>query len=146
MLVVPPVATPTWRAEIQPPTSKATDYFLTVITPTTTSMTAMPSSTLVSARGWYGAQVVDSAATYVAMFPTAATPQTSASYTLYASGTVKHLVTGLAAGAYVVTQGGTEIGSVTAAVDGSVSFTSTGGGTFQINRTVLRRQPDRPVL
>jgi hypothetical protein len=81
------------------------------------------------------------------MFPiSGARLETSASYTLSASGTVKHLVTGLAAGAYAVTQGGTEIASVTAAVDGSLSFTSTGGGAFQINRTVLRRRPDQPVL
>ena len=68
------------------------------------------------------------------MFPTnGATPQTSASYTLSASGTVKHMVTGLADGTYVVTQGSTGIGSVTAAADGSVSFNSTGGGNFTIN-------------
>jgi hypothetical protein len=134
ILVVPPVASPTWRAEIQPPTSEATDYFLTVITPTSTSLASAPTSTLITATGWYGAQVTDTGASYVAMFPTnGATPQTSASYTLSASGTVKHMVTGLADGTYVVTQGSTGIGSVTAAADGSVSFNSTGGGNFTIN-------------
>jgi hypothetical protein len=68
------------------------------------------------------------------MFPTnGATPQTSTVYSLTASGTVKHLVSGLTAGSsYAITQGGSGIGSVTAEVDGSVAFTSIGGGTFQI--------------
>ena len=129
-----PTLQPQWMAQLRPSTSNLTDYFLTVMTPTTTNLSSGPTSVLIAATEWYGAQVTDTGATYVAMFPTnGATPQTSASYTLTASGTVKHLVTGLAAGTYAVTQGGIGIGLVAAAADGSISFNSTGGGAFQIN-------------
>lgn len=121
-----------WRVEMQPPSANLTDYFLNVVIPTTTAVSSPPATTLITASGWKGAQIVDTAATYVAMFPLSSSSQTSASYTSTHSGTGRHLVSGLSAGSYAVSQGGTSLGNFTAGADGTVSFSETGGGNFQV--------------
>jgi hypothetical protein len=123
---------PMWRVEIQPPSAATTDYFLNVVVPTTTS-DSTPNTSLISATGWSGAQIVAASITYTAMFPLSSSAQSSVSYTSTHSGTGKHVVTGLSASSYIVTQGGSSIGRVPSDAAGTISFTETGGGAFSIS-------------
>ncbi len=121
-----------WRMELQPASASLTDYNLTVVTPTTTSLTSAPTSTLISPSGWYGAQVLDASGAYIAMFPTI-TDQPGVSYTVTHTGTGTHVVTGLTANyAFNVSQGLISLGIFTTTADGALLFTETGGGTFSI--------------
>ncbi len=125
-------AQPQWRVEFKPSVSAATDYFLNVLTPTSTSDSSGPTTAVISAAGWHGAQVTDGIETFVAMF-TESAGSAGVSYTASHSGGGKHVVTGLAAAAtYPVLQSGTLLGSATTDSSGALTFTETEGGTFTV--------------
>ena len=128
----PNAAKPQWRAEIKPSVPATTDYFLNVLTPTSTSNSSGPTTVSISAAGWHGAQVSDGIETFVAMFPETA-GEAGVTYTATHSGGGKHVVTGLTAStSYPVTQNGSSIGSFTSDASGGLTFTETGGGSFTV--------------
>ncbi len=124
---------PNWRIAVQPSTPQTQDYFLNVVNATTTGVSTPPAATLISSNGVYGAQIADANGFYIAVFPASPQAQTSVTYSATHSGTARHVVTGLAAsGAYVVTQGVAVLANVPADSSGAVTFTETGGGSFQV--------------
>ena len=124
---------PQWIVQEQPASSELQDYFLNVLTATTTSAGSAPTTSLISGTGLYGAMVTDSGGYYVGVFGTNPSGVSAMSYTAAHSGTAQHVVKGLAAGAATVKQGGTTIATVTVDVSGAASFTESGGGSFQLN-------------
>jgi hypothetical protein len=117
----------------QPSTSETQDYFLNVVTPTTTSVGSAPSTSLISGTGVYGAMVTDSGGYYVGVFSTNPAGVSSMAYTATHSGTAQHVVSGLTAGTATVKQGVVTIATVGVDTSGAVPFTEAGGGSFQIN-------------
>ena len=124
---------PQWAIMEQPSTNELTDYFLNVTTPTTTSASSAPTTSLISGTGVYGALIADSGGDYVAMFSTNPSGVGSMAYIATHSGTAQHVASGLTAGIAVVKQGGTTIATRAVDSSGAVPFTETGGGTFQVN-------------
>lgn len=128
-------AKPEWRVEVRPSAQATTDYFLNVLTPTTTSNSTGPTTTSITATGWTGAQVSDGVETFVAMFAQTA-GASGVAYTATHTGGAVHVVTGFAAStAYPVTQGITSLGTITADASGAVRFAETGGGAFVVGTT-----------
>lgn len=125
-----------WRLEIRPSAPATTDYFLNVLTPTTTAVTTPPTATLITRTSRtgtvYGAQIVDSNGTYVAVFGQTSGKAGVLEYGAPHHGAGKHVVSGLVAGKYVVTQEGRVLGAHVAGNDGTISFSETGGGEFQV--------------
>ena len=125
-------AVPKWRVDVKPASAQATDYFLTVLYPTTTSTSTFSSTTAIDSASVSGVVINDANPT-IAVFPKDAAPQTSITYDVTCSGNPTHVVTGLAAGSYTVTQGGAAVVTNQAVgSDGALSFSSTGCSTFVI--------------
>jgi hypothetical protein len=123
---------PNWTIMERPSTSETQDYFLNVLTPTTTSVGSAPTTTLISGTGLYGAMVADSGGYYVGIFGTNLAGVSSLSYTATHSGTAQHVVKGLSTGTATITQGGTTVATATVDAAGGVGFSESGGGAFQI--------------
>ena len=124
---------PNWLVEESPSAHNLTDYFLNVLTATSTSDPNPPAATLIEASGVHGAQIADRAGTYVAIF-SAALDSTGMQYSSTHAGPGLHVVSGLKAGAYAVTQNGNSLsGNFTADPAGSISFRETGGGNFHVS-------------
>jgi Chitobiase/beta-hexosaminidase C-terminal domain/Bacterial Ig-like domain (group 2)/Putative Ig domain len=109
--------------------STPTTQYLTVLAPTASSVGTMPTTSSVSASGFVGALYADSTPRVV-LFSADGTAQNAFSYTLTATGKVTHVITDIAPGAYDIFQNATNIGTAVAGADGSLTFTSTNGGTF----------------
>jgi hypothetical protein len=120
-------STPRWRAEVQAPLGSLTDYFLNVLYPTTTAVTAMPATSLIDAANYYGVVIRDASAPQVVLFSKSAARQTSLSYTATYTGSAQHVVTGLAQGTYRILLNGSSLASVAVAADGMLNFTAAGG-------------------
>jgi large repetitive protein len=102
------------------------------LTPTTTSVSTPPATSLIAANQVYGAQVTDSAGVYVAIFSTSSAAA-SVSYTSTHPGPGMHVVSNLRRGEYVVTQNGTALsGQYATDKTGAIAFHENGGGSFQI--------------
>ena len=137
-----------WRLEVRPSTPQTTDYFMNVITATDTKVNTAPAAVLISNDRAYGVQVNDSGGVYIAVFP--ATPGNLAGldYSTRHAGKAIHVVTGLEAGTYVVSQNGAALsGRYRADGDGTISFRESGGGTFQIAQSpaVAGTEPPSPA-
>jgi len=124
---------PQWAVMEQPSSNETTDYFLNVVTPTTTSVSSAPVTSLISGTGAYGAMITDSGGYYVGVFSTNPSGVSSMAYTATHSGTAQHVASGLTAGIATVKQGSTTIATLAVDSSGAVPFTETGGGAFQIN-------------
>ena len=132
MNLAPAAYQPNWQIQEQPSASQTLDYFLNVVTPTTTSVGSAPTTTLISGTGLYGAMVADSGGYYVGVFGTNPAGVSTLSYTATHAGTAQHVVAGLSTGTATIKQGSTTIATATVGADGSVGFTETGGGVMAV--------------
>jgi hypothetical protein len=125
---------PDWLVQVTPGGNHLTDYFLNVVTATTTSVSSPPTAALIEGAGVYGAQIADRAGAYVAVFTTAASPVANLAYTALHPGAAMHVVSGLQPGDYTVTQNGNAIsGAYSADQAGAIAFHEKGGGAFQVS-------------
>jgi hypothetical protein len=107
--------------------------FLTVLAATATGA-SQPTMSLISVTGYDGAFYNDSKMPRIALFSVDGTQRTSVTYTAsYSSDlTGTHIITDLTPGTYIVTKDASIIvPSITVANDGSLEFSSAGGGTAQ---------------
>jgi hypothetical protein len=126
-----PNTRPNWLVQVTASDSKLTDYFLNVVTATTTSVNNPPSTSLISGHGVYGVQISDSKGAYVAVFPTDG-PVASIDYTTLHAGVALHVISDLKPGQYAVTQNGKAIsGDYRTDRSGAIAFREKGGGSFQ---------------
>lgn len=128
-----PDVRPNWRVEVTPSASNLTDYFLNVLTATTTNVNSPPRVSLIRSQGVYGAQIIDRQGMYVAVFPTSIN-EVSLQYSTVHSGPAIHVASGLKAGKYIVTQNGAPVSGIYVTdAAGSISFHENGGGNFQVS-------------
>ncbi len=143
---------PAWLVSVSPPTGNLTDYFLNVLSPTSTSVNTPPTTTLVTdaapsirtgspvspeasgrkSNSVYGVQIVDGGGVFVAVFSTLPGGASTLAYSTQHAGIAMHVACDLTKGKYVVIQNGNAIGTFYAGDDGSISFHETGGGEFRI--------------
>jgi hypothetical protein len=130
----------TQRFEVADPNASSCStncLFLTVLAPTASSVSAMPTTTLITTNKYKGGFYNDGTLPRIALFSADGTAQTSVTYTaLYSSAlTGRHVIADLAPGTYNVTKDGTTLYSgLTVGTDGSLSFTTTGGTTYAITQ------------
>jgi hypothetical protein len=128
---------PQWAIMEEPAGNELTDYFLNVVTATTTSVNSPPSVSLVEGDRSFGVQIADSAGTYVAMFSTSNTVIDQRRYRVPHAGAAMHVVSGLKQGEYTVKQNGQAIsGAYRADKSGAIAFHETGGGSFEVSPAV----------
>lgn len=126
-----------WLIAESPSSSNLTDYFLNVVTATTTSVNSPPSVSLVEGDRAFGVQIADSAGTYVAVFSASTTVIDQRRYRVPHAGLAMHVVSGLKQGEYTVRQNGQAIsGAYRADKSGAIAFHETGGGSFEVSPAV----------
>jgi hypothetical protein len=138
----------TKRIEVSDPnaTSTADTRFLTVLTPTESSVTTAPTTSLISTEGFIGVAYNDGALPRIALFSGDGTSHSSVSYSAIYSGTGRHVILNLRRGLYVVSQNGAFMGpAVSVGSDGSLSFTAVDGGNFSVRSLRLTGLPRPPV-
>jgi hypothetical protein len=112
--------------------------FLTVLAPTASSVSAMPTTTLISTTGYKGAIYNDGILPRIALFSSDGTSKKEVTYTASYSGELngRHVITDLIPGAYTVSKDDAIVleGQAVAS-DGSLSFDISGGTTFSISYT-----------
>jgi hypothetical protein len=116
--------------------TNATTKYLTVLAPTASSVGAMPTMTSITGSGLVGA-LYDDGTPRAVVFSANGAALSGFSYTVTATGTVRHVVADLAVGSYAVTQDGGALTTVSAGVDGTITFTSTNGGTFAAGAPIV---------
>jgi len=128
-----------WRIEVSPAsipsgTTYVTDFFLHVLSPCDDADTrSMPVSNNITVTQGNMAGLITR--NQVVLFNKEAQSPTAVNYTLAYSGTLNHLITGLEKGViYNVYFGGTPFPQEVSTVQGNISFTSPGGGTFRIEK------------
>ncbi len=122
--------------------------FLTVLSPTASSVRAMPLTTLISTANYKGALYDDGVSPRVAMFSTDGTSQTSVTYTVSYSSSLdgRHVILDLTPGTYKVTKDGAIIySSLPVGSDGSLSFATAGGSSYTIQSIAVTLQPYAPT-
>ena len=149
-----PDSHPDWLLAESPSTSNTTDYFLNVLTATTTSVKSPPATTLITSgrptittlspqdatrqaagrdNHVYGVQITDTGGSYIAVFSTTPGGVVAMDYSAQHGGFALHAASGLKPGRYVVTQNGQPLpGQYNAGKDGAISFKEKGGGDFRI--------------
>jgi Heparinase II C-terminal domain/Heparinase II/III-like protein len=122
-----------WRVEVIPTTPALTDTFLHVLSLADASVSAAPVATRLDATAMSGAEVSNR----VVLFSKTGALVNDVTYTVSSSGTVCHLLTGIAPGTYHVTQNGQSLPEsppiITSSQD-TLSFESTDGGIFRVHR------------
>lgn len=114
------------RLEIEPTDTGLEHNYLVVLMPGETT-DSMPTITGIDATNFEGAVIADSTQPQVVMFADDGDTHDSVAYTATYTGTGRHIVTGLDAGEYDLTVGGSDEGTVTADNDGVATFTAIAG-------------------
>jgi hypothetical protein len=148
---------PNWLVAESPSSSNATDYFLNVLTATTTSVNSPPATKPITtgkptittltqqdarqASGRdnrvYGVLITDTGGSYIAVFSASAGGTMAMDYSAQHTGFALHVASGLVQGKYIVMQNGQPLpGEYTARKDGTISFKEKGGGDFRITSAV----------
>jgi hypothetical protein len=123
-----------WLIAESPASSELTDYFLNVVTATTTSVNSPPAVSLNSSGRSHEVQIADSKGTYVAVFSNQSGAVIGHHYGAPHAGKALHVVMDLKAGRYTVKQNGQAISGVYHTNrSGAISFRETGGGTFDVS-------------
>jgi hypothetical protein len=122
--------------------------FLTVLAPTASSVSAMPTTTLISTTGYKGAIYNDGILPRIALFSADGTSKTYVTYTTSYGSELngRHVITDLIPGTYSVTRDGSIVleGQAVGS-DGSLSFVTTGGTTYSVTYTGNRTTPSPPT-
>jgi Heparinase II C-terminal domain len=131
----------TQRFEVSDPNASSCStncLFLTVLAPTASTVSSMPTATLINTNKYKGGFYNDGTLPRIALFSTDGTAQTSVTYTAtYSSAlTGRHVILDLVPGTYNVTKDGTSIYSgLIVSSDGSLNFTTAGGTNYAITQT-----------
>lgn len=126
----------TTRADISDPAVSADTRLLTVLAPTASSVSSVPPTNSIAATGFVGALYAD-ATPRVALFSDTGEARSGVTYSITASGTVRHVIADLAPGTYAIRQNGTALASQTVGADGTLAFTSTDGGNFAVSSSMV---------
>jgi Heparinase II C-terminal domain/Heparinase II/III-like protein len=121
-----------WRVEVMPGMPALTDTFLHVLSLADASVAAAPVATLIDATAVSGAEVSNR----VVLFSKKGTLVSDVTYPVRSSGSVRHLLTGIAPGTYHVTQNGHSLpqSPITTSSEDTLAFESIDGGTFRVRR------------
>jgi hypothetical protein len=119
-----------WRVEVIPTKPAQTDIFLHVLSLADASVSAAPVATRIDATAMSGAEVSNR----VVLFSKTGALVNNVTYTVSSSGTVRHLLTGIAPGTYSITQNDQSLPSITISSQDTLSFESVNGGTFKVHR------------
>jgi len=146
---------PNWMLAESPSIGNSSDYFLNVLTATTTTVNTPPqvmaimSATPVMPTDVprpvgpatvYGVQIQDTGGFYIAAFSTANGGTVAMKYSTQHNGSGVHVAVGLLPGRFAVTQNGKVIANCIAGSDGSISFRENGGGNFEVKlNSILSR-------
>jgi hypothetical protein len=109
--------------------------FLTLLAPTASSVSAMPTTTLISTTGYKGAIYNDGILPRIALFSSDGTSKKQVTYTASYSGELngRHVITDLIPGTYIVSKDDAIVLEGQAVrSDGSLSFVISGGTTYSI--------------
>jgi uncharacterized repeat protein (TIGR01451 family) len=132
--------TGTYFINVIPTTPATQDNFLHILqTADANLVSQMTPAVRVDGDTMVGAYIQDDKQGHkIVMFSKTEANQAGVAYSVSASKTIAHLIADLApAGIYNVLQDGKQIKTATASSAGTISFTSTGGGNFQITSNSL---------
>lgn len=125
-----------WTLRIETTNTEKHTNFLHVLHPTTDmTETAMVDTLALDAGSAAGALIKDPSNQWVALFSKSGDLYDTTAYTATYSGEAQHLITGVEHGVYDVYKNGSKTSSVQASGQNTLSFSSNGGGNFQITRS-----------
>lgn len=134
----------TYRLEIEDNSSgNSSEYLVAMQIGTPGTLPSMAPMTRIDAGDFMGAFINNNR---VAFFDRDTTPSAALTYSISATGTVRHYISGLQQGAYFVRKDGNTISGVSNIVteNGVLYFEESGGGTFTISKSNDTTAPSTP--